>query len=233
MSQDVRGAFLSWKQTPLSDTEILYWDCIVKENASFKAHVTRHPVEAGVDITDHIRPEPKSFTLQGYISQSPIRTGNVILSRHNEVLDIVQPPSSLPFLGTLQQAAVPNASVSIQPYETDTQTDLVLIVTEALQALQAEAQLVTITTPHWSYDNMIVETFDVSGTSEYGTGRMYDVTLTEIRTVQSLTVQAPIPAIPQVQVKAATGDQPATPLISSPAKLADLANGFLKNLIPQ
>ncbi len=233
MSYAGLGAFLSWVDDTGSPVAV-YWDCVVKENASYIAHVTRHPVEAGVAITDHVRPQPKSFSLQGYISQTPIRSGNVLMAPTGYVLNIVDPPSSIPLLGTTLalrnsqgQISGQSASLNVQPLSAQTQTDLVTLMIELLQNLQDAAQLVTIVAPNHSYDNMLIESFEVSGAAEYGTGRMFDVKLTEIRTVQSLTTQAPVPAIPQVQQKQATGDQPSAPtnLISSPAKILDFLQG--------
>ena len=214
---DTRGAFLEWSG------QTLYWDCIVKEGSSFKASVTRHPVEKGVDITDHIRPEPKTVSLQGYISQAPIKAGNVLLQQTQYSLQVSQPPSSLPFVGTTLTNSVPaTTSLTFQALSVVQQGDLVQAVITTLQSLQEYATLVTVTAPNFSYENMIVESFEVSGDAQTGTGRLFDVSLVEIRTVQSLTTAAPQPAsnAPQTAPKNPTGAQPPTPAPTGTKSLA-------------
>jgi len=48
-------------------------DLAEKEDHVLKSAITKHPVETGVDITDHIRPEPRTLTLTGVVvSNTPI-----------------------------------------------------------------------------------------------------------------------------------------------------------------
>ncbi len=49
----------------------LVLDCTVNERHSAKARATRHPVEEGADISDHIHHEPDELTLEGVISNTP------------------------------------------------------------------------------------------------------------------------------------------------------------------
>lgn len=216
-----RGAYLSWG----SPANSLYWDCIIKESALNPAKVTRHPVEFGISITDHVRPEPKQFTLQGYISQTPIRSGNTLFLPKQETVNLSLPPSQT------APGGAQSASYTLQPLQAQTPTDLVQAMIEVLQGLQDSATLVSVVAPNLTYDNMIIETFEVSGEATTGLGRMFDVTLSEIRTVQSLTIAAPVPAIPRVQQKQATGNQPTMPagsgIVSAPAKLVDAILGSL------
>lgn len=47
-------------------------DVSVRESHDVTADVTRHPVESGTDIADHIRPEPRSITIEGMVTNHPI-----------------------------------------------------------------------------------------------------------------------------------------------------------------
>lgn len=48
-------------------------DLAEKEDHVLKSAITKHPVETGIDITDHIRPEPRTLTLTGVVvSNTPI-----------------------------------------------------------------------------------------------------------------------------------------------------------------
>jgi hypothetical protein len=50
----------------------LFFDVISLENHDLVSTVTEHPVETGSNISDHTLPEPQRFTLEGYISDTPI-----------------------------------------------------------------------------------------------------------------------------------------------------------------
>lgn len=48
-------------------------DATLRQQHSAPSTVTDHPVETGSNISDHIRPEPDTLTLEGIISNTPIR----------------------------------------------------------------------------------------------------------------------------------------------------------------
>ena len=54
------------------------------------ALITEHPVETGVNVVDHVRPNPVRITLEGLISQSPVFMAGSI--RQGENLDIAAAP---------------------------------------------------------------------------------------------------------------------------------------------
>lgn len=47
-------------------------DITCREDHALSASITSHPVEQGVEISDHIRPEPVSLTLEQIVSQTPL-----------------------------------------------------------------------------------------------------------------------------------------------------------------
>ena len=49
-------------------------DVMVSEEHSFDSMVTRHPVEKGADVTDHIRDEPITVRVEGLVTDTPIGT---------------------------------------------------------------------------------------------------------------------------------------------------------------
>ncbi len=51
---------------------LLLFDATLKENHKSKNVITRQPVEKGVDITDHVRPEPDEIDLDAIITNTPI-----------------------------------------------------------------------------------------------------------------------------------------------------------------
>lgn len=56
-------------------------DATVEIAHNFKSQITKHPVETGSKITDHVRPENSSFSVKGYVSNhhvAPVVQGNVL-----------------------------------------------------------------------------------------------------------------------------------------------------------
>lgn len=54
---------------------ILTIEATVSETHSYQSRVTRHPVQEGNDIADHIVNEPKIVEISGFISNNPISVG--------------------------------------------------------------------------------------------------------------------------------------------------------------
>jgi hypothetical protein len=50
----------------------LTFDCTLTEQSSRMADVTRHPVEDGASVTDHVRQEPVTLSLQVIATTSPV-----------------------------------------------------------------------------------------------------------------------------------------------------------------
>jgi len=68
----------------MADTDIIFgqgrraqvgvvrFDCSLDDTHNLEAVITDHPVEEGIDITDHIKRLPKSIEINGLISNTPI-----------------------------------------------------------------------------------------------------------------------------------------------------------------
>lgn len=50
----------------------IWIDVSLSETHSVSAEVTDHPVEEGANIADHIRPQPRTFSMQGFVTNTPI-----------------------------------------------------------------------------------------------------------------------------------------------------------------
>lgn len=60
-----------WK-IPKAQVGAIALDATVSEEHSADADITSHPVEDGAPVSDHIRAQPDTITLQGIISDTPI-----------------------------------------------------------------------------------------------------------------------------------------------------------------
>lgn len=62
----------------LSIADIILVDATVKEDAQYEADLTRHPVEEGPDVTDHIRVKPVKLEVEGLISETPLNLASSV-----------------------------------------------------------------------------------------------------------------------------------------------------------
>lgn len=212
------GTYLVWDTGTLglTDTGNLFFDVVPHESHSLGATVTEHPVEQGVTITDHVRPNPAQLTVEGFVSNAPIAPdGSFVIS---EVLDIPQVPIPLNVNGAI--TAIGNAIGGLlgktppvaQVQEVLSQTNYVAQTLATLKSLQAQAVLLTVICDgplgaNAFYENMILESIDVDRDPGVGTGATFTLGLKEIRVVQSSIVQAPEPTIPRAIPKKSKGNQ--------------------------
>ena len=52
--------------------ETVTFDATLRESHRVEVGVTDHPVEDGADVSDHVQPRPRSFTLAVLVTESPI-----------------------------------------------------------------------------------------------------------------------------------------------------------------
>jgi hypothetical protein len=67
-----KSAFLGEKITEDITLVLFQFDAAITENFSKTAEITDHPVESGVDITDHIRQLPEEVEIHGWVTNNPI-----------------------------------------------------------------------------------------------------------------------------------------------------------------
>jgi hypothetical protein len=76
----------------------IWIDVSLSETHQLSAQVTEHPVEDGVNITDHIRPQPRSIQIEGIVTNHPIElplshAGGVMASDDAGFIDVATTPA--------------------------------------------------------------------------------------------------------------------------------------------
>jgi hypothetical protein len=56
-----------------SATLLLELDATINEDHRFNTDVTTYPIEAGAAITDHARQQPERLSIQGFITEAPVK----------------------------------------------------------------------------------------------------------------------------------------------------------------
>jgi len=137
-------------------------DVVVTEQHASDVTITDHPVEKGVDITDHFQPKPRALRLDCVVTDTPLDAGSV---------------------------ATPGRSRDAYA---------------AVERLQAEGKLITVTTLLRQYENLLVEHLGAPIDASTGDGLKFSLTLREIRTVESKTVPVRV-SVARAAKKANTG----------------------------
>lgn len=64
-----RVKFIAPNRTPPFTLEL---DASIEETHSTRNEITKHPIEEGADVADHVRPEPDTLQITGQISNHPL-----------------------------------------------------------------------------------------------------------------------------------------------------------------
>lgn len=179
-------------------------DASVNEVHRLSAIVTDHPVESGVNISDHVRPDLDRIEIEGVISNTPI-----ILPRNfadgTQVIEvpIEGPPRTvgntigrpIPLIGALaSRIPLPLSSQSGVARGFDPPFDRVEAVFQALKKIRDEGSLVRIYTTLRAYENMALENIEVTRNAANGNVLALNISAREVRVGFTRTVE--VPAIP-------------------------------------
>lgn len=180
-------------------------DATLSESHSLESETTDSPVEQGIDITDHIRPKPRTYRMEGLISEVPVP---------NASIDGYGPSSQLGTNGiSFQGVSPPDNTRPGKAYQT-------------LVAIWENQVLLTIATALETYDNMVMLSAPVARKSGDGLSLHFSATFKQIRVVQSQVVSVPR-TLPKAKPNAKTGGtEPSTPSGSWLSSI--VGKGFLK-----
>ncbi len=194
----------------------IWLDAVVSELHSKRNEVTRHPLESGGDVVDHVIRKPDSVVLECKVTRNPIRgpedgTGIGGLAGAFQKLDRdIDVPASenieLPLgLGEVStsvslgfgsvgvpESLLPGRKAVVQFI--DGAAGRIDEVYKELQAIMDDKRLVDIRTTLEDYVDMVLEEVTVPVASGEG-GRVmnFQVTAVAIRTASSRIVDAPLP----------------------------------------
>lgn len=212
-----RRVQILWVAPPSRDTQLITLDASVEEKHSFVTAVTDHPVEKGLNVSDHLRPEPIILQIEGVISNHPVflLKDNSDGARETQV----QVKGASPTIGSVFGRPVPivGALVSGIPLPLPTPTgvvkgfdpefDRVKNVLEQLLLIRTKGYLVSVVTTLKDYTQMAITSFDVPRNAALGNSLRFTMQLKEIRFGSSRDL--PAPEIPTK--KADKGVRPAIP----------------------
>jgi hypothetical protein len=212
MSRTPQRVVIGWT-LPSGKQGTLAVDVSINETHTMTSEVTRHQVETGSDIADHIRPIPPQLSIEGMISNWMVT------------------PSSLDHLngvaGSVQQIdqTIAGQVVRFSAFKFDTQIERVKEVLGDLGEAIQGAALFTIFTTLTSYDNMACVGFTVPRNATLGQVLRFTMDFQFVRTVDTQVVSA-LPPKTQPKHRGAKGGKEKTGDAKEARKTA-LRNGVL------
>lgn len=193
------------------DTIVL--DAVISEQHGLQNTVTSHPVEQGAPISDHSRPEALQFTMDCFVSDTPLSKDQ----RDRVTAAISSPTGDQPTFDFDSSQRSPTAK---GPYSK--------IVYAQLLDLHDNPRLITVVTSLRTYNNMTVENVGIPRDAGNVNGLRFSVTLREVIIVQNqvATKKAKAPQAHKKQKQGAKTTPPASDsddsLIRKPVR--DIAN---------
>jgi hypothetical protein len=189
------------------------------------ATVTRHPVQKGADIADHVRVELPAVSLTGYVSIAPLFTTHKIggpkegwaPSGSYQRIELPPPPGGAGGIGAAAsalQGGVVQAGLdllssvtspnSVESIVTDDPEGRVRLMHELLNEAQEKRRLVKFVDQVRAYDDMVIATVVATRTQrEYGAA--FQLELEAIQLVETKMVSTPLPAEPRGALAKAAG----------------------------
>jgi hypothetical protein len=198
-------------------TDIVYFDLTLSEVYEETSEITSHPVETGVNVVDHVRPNPLTVSLQGYVTNTPLERdifqdrgleGTVSVS----IPTYTPPPEPTP--GSAFRALGQDLSPSPPPQPTiltfDQPFDRILEVQQQLTRLRLAATLLRLISSTLEYTDLVISRVGLPR-DEPG-GASFEIDLVQIRVIQTATVEAPKPVEPRGSPKVQKGAQATKPV---------------------
>jgi len=143
-------------------------DAVISETTTSTVRITRNPVELGADINDHAIIEPKEYSLEAVVSDSPL-FGLGALSQIGSLV------TSSGFFGS-----------SSEDNRTRSQAAF-----DALIAIQEAREPITIQTGLKQYDNMLISNITVTQDKDKSRAIFFTAKLTEIILTSTQEIEFP------------------------------------------
>lgn len=157
------------------------------------AEVTEHPVENGAPIGDHVRAANGAFTLEGVISNAPVRVPTT------QMRGLARAPGTVDLTVSGQRVAATLQRWSGPVNRKKECNDL-------LAALVAGRFKVALTTELESLDDLAMTRFKVTEDAQSGNALVFACDLKQLRLVG--TARAAVPAVPTLQARTNRGPVP-------------------------
>lgn len=235
------GAYILWRATDKAPAGSLSFDAVTSETVVFGSTVTEFPVESGANVSDHVRENLDTISLEVFASNHPVHGGNHVNpdSPRGDVqsvlLDIPVFQRPINSLSAAISAGVGALSKLIFGEKDPLRAQLLSFSSsfsatqetyDKLRQLKAEKRIVEVITRDAYLDSMILENVTMPRTPAEGSGAKFSLEFKQIRIVETLQTFAPVPAEPRGKGVAKAGA-----VGGNPAADAEKKKSILKGLL--
>lgn len=170
-------------------------DASISETHSSSADITKHPVENGFSITDHIRPLPPKLSITALVSNTPLSSPDA-----NTTFSVGQ--SSATYTTNNGQQFAVKVSTFSNRFERP------ITIADALRsALESGEALFTVTTTLKQYENLGCTSFSAPRNAALGDALQFTMEFEQLRFVDAQNVEA-LPSKSPGVAPAKKGHQP-------------------------
>lgn len=168
--------------------ELLKVDATISEGHGLSAQATKHGIEDGSEISDHIIKQPRTFTLAGVISDDPIDLAEVAVGNLSGIVGGI-------FAG-IAGAALTGVTAKIgSSLVANTDKKPTKSAFEALENIYESDMPVSITTGLRDYNNMVMEKLDIPREPGRSNELRFRASFSQIQVVTSEVITVPKEAI--------------------------------------
>lgn len=193
---------------------------MTSEGQSFKSTATDNPVESGADVSDHVKKELDTVTLEVFVSNTPVydwndrggATGKIKLSVTEYKAPLAPTPGAVfaAVGGAVKGAVASLLGTGAKEYAAEvlkwnTPFDAIAETLAVLEKLKDDVQLVDVVIPSRLHEDMFLESINVERNGSSGESATFNLGFKKIRKVEVKITTAPKAAQVRAQRKVALG----------------------------
>lgn len=207
--------------TQTGQTEYFGFDATLQETTSLESDVTEHPVERGLNVTDHVREKPVKIVIDVLQTDFPLQnTGDTAAYADNS--------NGNNGVSVGNEAATTDKQSFDLSNKQGAQRRHIQAV-QKLDGLRIAGTLIEVLTKYGPYKNMLIQHIELPRDSKYLDAAPMKITLKQIRTVELTTVLAERPKPVQAKKKKDTGAKTGGDVVVAQDTRVEALRSKLKN----
>lgn len=216
-------AHLEWKQKPLGLVQWLRFDAVRAVELGQASTVTKHPIQKGADVADHVRVAMPRVSITGYVGIAPLTVDSAVerpkdIPIANGLYQLVPlPPPPVGIRPSILQGGLLDAATSalsklsgpgsVESLITFNPNDRPAIAATRLLELQEKVERLRFVDELQTYEDMVITSVVGTRVAQFY-GAVFQIEVEKISIVESKLVDLPLPAEPRGQKGKSTASAP-------------------------
>lgn len=214
------STIITWKDDAGATVTAIF-DIDEQETHDLQNVITEHPVEESQNVSDNVRPQLDRFTVQGYVSDTPLYSNRAVVEANQDFGAFVEIELQVPSypiqiseaglisagIGAIGTAIFgkPKHKATLLKFSNFKSRKRAMF--DLFKDVRDKARLCRVITSLHEYDNMTLEQLTITRAPNDGNGAVFTISVKQIDFVSSETVDAPEPAEASGQPSASLGSQ--------------------------